>query len=202
MARKPLNLNNNFNFDGTGTGASVEPNAKKIEDNFVELYAGAATGSLAWGIDASEQMEPEDTSVWVTNDAKATIPAATLQVGDRIRIRGWGRVTGQNGSNTIETMVTLDGAVTIAAVAAHDPATGDFHKWEADIFVEALEPSPVFQISGESWRTGGSPVPTFVVDSGLNPAFPIPVAVMQRWSADNATNRFRLLELMAEVIRP
>lgn len=203
MARKELALANGFNYTGVGTGnGTVEANAKRIDDNFAELYVL----HRSYGITASEQMAPADTSVETANTQKLTIPANTLQAGDRLRIRGLARVTGQNATDTLRDRLRIGGltGVQIAAVLPYDAANNDNIRFEADLWFESvgIATASKFHSVGRAKRTGGSDEDTFVVDNTtLDTTAAIDIVHTQVWSADNATNRVKLYELTADLLR-
>lgn len=179
---------------GGAAGSNDEPDLAKLERILTQRFQ----------ISASEQMAPEDTTVETANTQRLTIPAGTLKAGDRLRIRGFGRVTNQNSTNTITTALKIGGlaGVTLAAVGAYDAATNDIHEWEAELFFEAVGGTPKIHSRGKSWRTGGSDARTHVVDSST-PATTgaLDIVITQDWSADHANNRFKLFELSAELFR-
>ena len=161
---------------------------------------------LRYQIDASEQMAPADTTVLTANTKKLTIPASTLVKGDRIKVKAWGKVTGQNGTDTIATWLKIGGSsgVTLATVAAYDAATNDIHELEAELWWEVVGAAATskFHSKGKSWRTGGSDARTHVVDDQSRTTLAaLDIQVFQQWGGNNASNRFKLYELEAVVFR-
>lgn len=166
---------------------------------------------LRYQITASEQMAPADTTVLTINTQKLTIPAATIRAGDRLKVKAWGKVTNQNSTDTITSLLRLNGTgnagatqLTLASVVAYDAATSDIHELEAELFFETLGTFAVGKLhsKGKSWRTGGSDARTHVVDSTtISLLTAITVEVGQQWNVNNANNRFKLYELEAVLFR-
>lgn len=181
---------------GGAAGRGDEPDVAKLNRILVQRFQ----------ITASEQMAPADTSVEVANTQKLTIPAGTLKAGDRLRIKGFAKVTDQNGSDTLRARVRIGGlsGVLVATVTPYDAATNDRVKFAVDLWFEAvgIATASKFHASGVAKRTGGSDEDTFVEDNTtLNTTAAIDIVFTQFWSADSVNNRVRLYELAAELYR-
>lgn len=181
---------------GGAAGRSDEPDLAKLNRILVQRFQ----------ISASEQMAPADTSVEVANTQKLTIPEGTLKAGDRLRIKGFAKVTNQNGSDTLRARVRIGGlsGVLVATVTPYDAATNDRVKFAVDLWFEAVGAATAskFHSSGVAKRTGGSDEDTFVEDNTtLNTNAAIDIVFTQFWSADSANNRVKLYELSAELYR-
>ena len=207
MARKALNLSNGFNYDGTGTGTAVESNAQKIDDNFEQAF-------LRYGITASEQMAPADTTVETANTQKLTIAAGTLEAGDRIVGKAWGKVTAANSTDLLTARVRigntgLTGTI-LAEQAAYNADANDIVEFDFSIFFERLtdsdaDPDPITSLmhsAGKAKATGETEIPTHQVDiTSVDTEAAIEIVFTQDWSVDNAGNRFKLYDLRAEILR-
>lgn len=182
-------------WSGTA-GSNDEPNEAKLNRVLVQRFQ----------ISASEQMEPADTGIEVANTQRLTIPANTLKAGDRLRIKGFSKVTGQNGTDTIRVRLRIGGltGVMLATVTPYDAATNDRIRFTADVWFESVgtATNSKFHSHGLAKRTGGSDEDTYVEDNTtLDTTAAIDVVYTQFWSADNSNNRCKLYELSAELFR-
>lgn len=181
---------------GGAAGVSDEPDLAKLSRISTQRFQ----------ITASEQMAPADTGIEVANTQKLTIPANTLKAGDRLRIRGFAKVTNQNATDTLRARLRIGGltGVLLATVTPYDAATNDRVSFEADVWFEAVGAATVskFHSAGRAKRTGGSDEDTFVEDNTtLNTGAAIDIVFTQFWSANSASNRVKLYELSAELFR-
>lgn len=195
MARKALDTGKSFTY--AGDKGDVETNAKKADDNFVELYTSVAaldpSGIRRFGITAPEQLAPADTSVESTH---AGLTLDVMEAGGRLVIKGWGKVTNQNGANTFTPKLYLGGTV-MATMTAFDPATNDRVWFDVELFIEDTAGDILtFNSRGQMAKSGGTVTETYV-EASANEANPSDVIFTQQWSANSASNRFKLFELSA-----
>lgn len=177
-------------------GKSDEPDLAKINRILVQRFQ----------ITASEQMAPADTTVLTANTQKLTIPAGTFKAGDRLIVRGWGKVTAANSTDAIAGFVKLGGAsgVTLATTASADATLNDYHEFVSELWWEAVGAAAAskFHSHGRSFRTGGSDARTYVIDdTSRDTTAALDIVFAQQWTVNNAGNRFKLYELSAELYR-
>lgn len=164
----------------------------------------------------------EDTSTGVTAGLtetpytnQVTIPAGTLQAGDRIRVRAKVKQLTQNGADTIALALALAAnsaglaasTANLSTVAAVSAASGVTWQLEFDGRWSAVGAATAATLtgSGSSWKNGATPafLGTDVDDNttvGTN--VDIACGVTYTYSASSAGNTSRLKELYVEVIRP
>lgn len=159
---------------------------------------------LRFQISAPQQMAPVATNVEVANTSKLTIPANTLKAGDRLRVRAFGKVTGVNGTPKLTGRIRAGGltGTAVAATGAVTATLNNAYVLEAEIVFEAIGVGTKYHSQGKAWVTGQSDVHTVVFDdTSLNTEEVIDIVWTSLFDADHASNRFKLYELSAELIR-
>lgn len=145
---------------------------------------------------------------------QVTIPANTLAVGDRIRVRATVKSTSANASDTLALKLVLANnadlkttAITIAAVAAHDSTANDIHRFEADLRVVAIGAASTATLNGTGLaiKAGGATWQnaTSVDDSTtVGTTSAIYAGLTYTYNASSASNVCRIKECFVEVLRP
>lgn len=145
---------------------------------------------------------------------QVTIPANTLAVGDRIRVRATVKSTSANASDTLALKLVIANntglkttAITIAAVAAHDSTANDIHRFEADLRVVAIGAAATATLNGTGLaiKAGGATWQnaTSVDDSTtVGTTSAIYAGLTYTYNASSASNVCRIKECFVEVLRP
>lgn len=145
---------------------------------------------------------------------QVTIPANTLAVGDRIRVRATVKSTSANASDTLALKLVIANntglkttAITIAAVAAHDSTANDIHRFEADLRVVAIGAAATAKLNGTGLaiKAGGATWQnaTSVDDSTtVGTTSAIYAGLTYTYNASSASNVCRIKECFVEVLRP
>lgn len=217
-----MDLTTDLRAEATGTlvGIAMAPSTSDQTTARVMILpvagAGAAGPVFAKGISA------EDTSTGTTAGTTETpftnqvvIPAGTLRVGDRIRLRAKVFCVLQNSTDTVALALALAAnsaglaasTLNAATVAAVDAATSDSWQLEAELRVTAIGAPATASVngSGKSWKNGSTPafLGTAVDDNTtVGTLTDITVGVTYTWSVSNANNQVRIKELFVEVLRP
>lgn len=148
MARKALNKTYDFRFTGKGVlGAEIEPNATKVDDNFVELFLQAGTHSVP--------LVPNGTSkAYVSFAGGRTITGIRAR---RLTALATGTITlaiHDEAGNTLLSAATIDAtALTASFVAQTLTAVG------ANLIIAAGKSIVLILVSNNAGSTGG---PVFV----------------------------------------
>lgn len=181
---------------GGAAGRGDEPELEKVNRIL----------TLRYQISASEQMAPPDTTVETANTQKLTVPANTLQSGDRLKLRAWGKVPSANGTDTLTARLraaSVSGLV-LAEQPAYNADANDYVRLEADMHLETKGAAAASKLhsAGKAKATGEAEAETYVVDdTSLDTTAALDFLFTQDWSANSASNRFKLYELELLVFR-
>lgn len=133
---------------------------------------------------------------------KLTLPAAELQVGDRIRITAKFKVVSKNSTDTLAARLRFGGLTgTLLALApAYAPTAADELVLEAFLRVIA---STKIDGHGTSLLLGGTALldSTKVTEATINRAVANDIVATSTWSVAHADNQAKLMELSADLIR-
>lgn len=174
-------------------------------------------GALVFAKGITAEDDSTGTTAGTTETAftnQVTIPANTLAVGDRIRVRATVKSTTANGSDTLALKLVLANnadlkttAITIASVAAHDSTAGDIHHFESELRVVAIGAAATGKLNGKGFaiKSGGATWQnvTSVDDSTtVGTTSAIYAGLTYTYSASSASNVSRIKECFVEVLRP
>lgn len=214
----------NSHFHGSATHANAPEDVKlaaliqtQLDALGVDITALQGNGRVVF----AKGITAEDNSTGVTAGTTETaftsqvaIPASTLAVGDRIRVRATVKSTNANASDTLALKLVLANnadlkttAIVIAAVAAHDSTAGDIHRFEADLRVVAVGAAATATLNGTGLaiKAGGATWQnaTSIDDvTTVGTASAIYAGLTYTYNGSSASNVSRIKECFVEVLRP
>lgn len=174
-------------------------------------------GSLVFAKGITAEDDSTGTTAGTTETAftnQVTIPASTLAVGDRICIKAWTKTTSDNSTNTLALKLVLANnadlkttAITVAASAAADAATGDIFCFEANLRVIAIGAAATAKVGGFGLaiKAGGATwqnVTSIDDVTTVGTTSAIYAGLTYTWSASSASNVVRIKECQVSVWRP
>lgn len=162
--------------------------------------------------DSSTGVTAGTTETAFTN--QVTIPASTLAVGDRIRVRATVKATAANSTDTLALKLVLANnadlkttAIVVAAVAAADSTANDIFNFEATLRVVAVGAAATATLNGAgvaikaggaTWQNATSTDDVTTVGT----TSVIYAGLTYTYSASSAGNVCRIKECFVEVLRP
>lgn len=139
-----------------------------------------------------------------TSFGSVSLPAGSLTAGTHIRVTALGTITNQNGGDQFGVTLKL-GALTVAAIAARDPATSDVFHLQADILVRSTGGSgAVRAVSHSLFAAAAGYIAGAEVPGTASGTVDTTVAnlldLIGTWNATNVANVARLDAMTVEII--
>lgn len=177
----------------------------------IKAEPGAVCGVVSNGVSASDDVTAvASNGAYVDHATTVTIPASTLNAGDRIRIKAHVRVTDASGTVTLQDKIKIGSTDLISDTAVDPGAAGDHHLLEYELTVRAAPGAAVSCQGAGRWLTntggtiahgskagadGGSSGAAFNLATNGD----LVIAVSSKWSTTNASTSARLENLTVEV---
>lgn len=209
-------------------GAAGKNNTPAIRDFDVQVQAALTSigtdvttlqgrGQVVFAKGITAEDSSTGTTAGTTETAftnQVTIPADTLAIGDRIRVRATVKATAANSTDTLALKLVLANnadlkttAIVIAATAAADSAANDIFRFESDLRVVAIGAATAATLNGTglaikaggaTWQnaTSNDDVTTVGTTSAIY------AGLTYTYSVSNAGNVCRIKECFVEVLRP
>lgn len=139
-----------------------------------------------------------------TSFGSVSLPVGTLSVGTLIRVTAIGTITNQNAADTFGVVLKL-GSLTVATIAARDPATSDVFHLQCEVLVCSTGGSGIIRSVSHSlfaapagYVAGAEVVGT--VSGTVDTAAVQLLDLVGTWGATNVANVARLDAISVEIV--
>lgn len=185
-------------IDGAATVVLTEKN------DVVAIYSDGTNYKVAWRTRpvsgtlfvqtvATAAITGTNAETAFDSSAQYTIPANSLKVGDVIRIRSQGIVTGHNGSDTLNVKAKI-GTTVLGSTGATNNAANDTFTFEIDVTIRTIGASGTFVVVGKvcDGVPGTATVKDFFLAStAIDTTATQLLSLTGTWSSSSGTNSAR-----------
>ena len=135
---------------------------------------------------------------------QVTIPANTLVAGDRIRVKAFGTCTTTNSTDTLASVLYIEGLAGTALVsnAATDVADDDMYAFDAWLYIDSTGASGTWHCDATGFLdTTPATVRTVTVGGAIDTTVDTVICVGLDWSVASSANSAYTVECAALIFR-